>query len=301
MNQVGELSRRTFLTAGAAAVALRVKNLGADEPGGKRFPLIAFSKPFQKLSAEKTAEVVAEVGWDGIEIPVRKGGQVAAERAADELPKFAEALRAKGRDIYIVTTDIKSIDQPHAMDVLRATSALGIKRIRLGFWSYDDKKEIQPQLDEIKAKLKDIAAACRELKIQAGFQNHSGSRFVGAPIWDIYQLIHDIDRDHLGVCFDIGHATIEGGLSWPVEARLMAPFFTAIYVKDFVWKKVGDVWKQTWCPLGEGMVNREFFDWLKKTDYRGPISQHHEYDHGEGAAMIAKFKKDLNVLKGWVG
>ena len=70
---------------------------GGGEPG--RFPLIGFSKPFQKLDAERTAELVAAVGWDGIECPVRARGQVEPERAPDELPKFAEALRRRGRDV----------------------------------------------------------------------------------------------------------------------------------------------------------------------------------------------------------
>jgi sugar phosphate isomerase/epimerase len=71
-------------------------------------------------------------------------------------------------------------------------------------------------------------------------------------------------------------------------------------VKDFFWKKEASGWKDTWCPLGEGMVNRNFFDWLKKTPYRGPISQHHEYPLGPPDEMIAHLQHDLKVLKEWL-
>ena len=104
----------------------------------------------------------------------------------------------------------------------------------------------------------------------------------------------------MGTCFDIGHATIEGGLSWPIEARLMRPFYTAVFVKDFVWQKGPKGWRAEWCPLGDGMVHAEFFKTLKKSGYDGPISQHHEYELGKGAEMIQAMKKDLAVLKQWL-
>jgi sugar phosphate isomerase/epimerase len=295
-------SRRDFL-AQAAAASLGVGLAGArsaETNALPRFPLIGFSKPFQKLSAAETAELVASVGWDGIEIPVRAKGQVEPERAPDELPAFAEALRRQKRDIYLATTDITSLKTPHAATVMLTLAKLGIKRLRLGFLTYPPDKAPAERLKEIAPALKDIADACKDLGLQAGFQNHSGARYVGAPVWDVYSMIQSLDPRHIGFCFDIGHATIEGGLSWPTEARLAEPFLTAVFVKDFLWKKEAGGWKDAWCPLGEGMVNRRFFDWLKKSTYRGPICQHHEYNVGEGSALLANLQRDLKVLKEWL-
>ena len=297
-------SRRDFLTKGAvAAGAFGLSRRGPDaaEAGEmSRFPLIGFSKPFQKLDAEQTAELVATVGWDGIECPVRAKGQIEPERAPEELPKLAEALRRRQRDVHLVTTDITSLKTPHAETVMRTMARLGIKRLRLGFFTYPPDGPPTERLKEIAPALKDIADACRDLGLQAGFQNHSGANYVGAPVWDVYSMIRSLDPRHIGFCFDIGHATVEGGLSWPVEARLAEPFYTAVIVKDFFWKKVAGGWKDTWCPLGEGMVNRAFFDRLKKTAYRGPICQHHEYDLGDARQMIDRLKQDLKVLKDWL-
>ena len=99
---------------------------------------------------------------------------------------------------------------------------------------------------------------------------------------------------------DIGHATVEGGLSWPIEARLMERQLTAVFVKDFLWQRTDRGWREQWVPLGEVMVDRAFFQWLKTTSFSGPISQHHEYDHGAGQPMIAKMRKDLHVLREWL-
>jgi sugar phosphate isomerase/epimerase len=297
-------SRRGFLARGAVAAgafALSQPGPVAAEPGeANRFPLIGFSKPFQKLDAEQTAELVATVGWDGIECPVRAKGQIEPERAPDEIPKFAEALRRRQRDIHLVATDITSLKTPHAETVMRTIAELGIKRLRLGFYTYPPDGPPAERLKEIAPALNDIADACRDLGLQAGFQNHSGARYVGAPIWDVYSMIRSLDARYIGFCFDIGHATVEGGLSWPIEARLAEPFYTAVFVKDFYWKKETSGWKDTWCPLGEGMVNRAFFKRLKQTAYRGPICQHHEYDLGDSKQMTAHLQRDLRVLKEWL-
>jgi sugar phosphate isomerase/epimerase len=298
------LTRRKFLASGAlAAGALGLgttRSSGAGAGVTPRFPLMGFTKPFQTFTAEQTAELVAAVGWDGIEIPVRAKGQIEPERAADELPGFTEALRRQKRDIFLVATDITSLKTPHTETVLRTLAKLGIRRFRLGHIVYLANKSPTDRLKEIAPALKDIADACRQLGLQAGFQNHSGQQYVGAPVWDVFSMIRDLDPQHIGFCFDIGHATVEGGLSWPTEARLAEPFYTAVLVKDFYWKKEARGWKAAWCPLGEGMVNRTFFDRLKKSAYRGPIGQHHEYDIGAGPQMIANLQRDLKVLKEWL-
>ena len=87
-----------------------------------------------------------------------------------------------------------------------------------------------------------------------------------------------LDPASMGMAFDIGHATLEGGLSWPIQARLTEPRYSVVYVKDFRWEKQDKGWTSVWCPLGQGMVNKKFFATLAQSAYAGPIGQHHEYD-----------------------
>src|SRR6185436_20312326 len=102
-----------------------------------------------------------------IEIPVRANGHIESERAADELPRFAEALRRQKRDIHLVATDIISMTMPHAESVLRTIARLGIKRIRLGFFMYPAEGWPPDRLKEVAAALRDIVAACKELGLRA--------------------------------------------------------------------------------------------------------------------------------------
>jgi sugar phosphate isomerase/epimerase len=291
------MTRRNFIAA--AALAAAAPSLLA-QGAAPKYKIIGFTKPFQNLSHEQCADTVAEIGWDGIECPIRPQGQVEPERAADELPKLIEALKKRGKEITVATTGIVSASQPGAEALLRLCSKLGIKRYRLGFIKYTDKKSVPDQVKEVAAAAKDLAALNKELGIVGGIQNHSGRDYFGAPVWDIWTAIKDLDPHHLANFFDIAHATIEGGSSWPIEARLMLPHMMTVSVKDFVWEKSANGAKSKWVPLGEGYLDKSFFKWLKTTPFDGPISHHVEYDHGEGKAMIAKIQADMKVLRGWL-
>jgi len=293
---MNQMTRRQFIAA--AALAAASPQLLAQTP--RAYKIIGFTKPFQNLSAEQCADTVAEVGWDGIECPIRPQGQVEPERAADGLPKLIEALKKRGKEITVATTGITSATQPGAEQLLRTLSKLGIKRYRLGFFKYTDKKSIPDQLKEVAAAAKDLAALNKEIGITGGIQNHSGHDYFGAPVWDIWTAIKDLDPAALGSFFDIAHATIEGGSSWPIEAKLMARHMMTVSVKDFVWEKTASGGKSKWVFLGDGLVDKSFFKWLKTTPFDGPISHHVEYDHGEGKPMIAKIQNDMKVLRAWL-
>jgi sugar phosphate isomerase/epimerase len=294
-------NRRSFLRQ--SALGLAAASAGGTSMAAKKrsYPIVAFAKPFQSLSFDDCADLVAEVGWDGIECPLRPKGQIEPEQAADKLPELVAALKKRGKQIHLAATGINSIRTPHTEKALRALAAAGIKRYRMAYWKYTKDKSIEKLHAEIRAELKDLVALNKELGLQAGYQNHSGSNYVGAPIWDIYTILKDFDPRQIGMIFDIGHATLEGGYSWPIEARLVQSHLTAVYVKDFTWgrsEKRG--WRGNWCPLGQGMVNRKFFDQLQKSDYAGPISQHHEYELGSQREMVKTMREDLKVLRDWL-
>lgn len=304
-------TRRDFLRATGTALAgsAWAGRLGAQTEGSgeitiagqrKANPLLVFSKPFQQLGAVATADLVAKIGWDGIECPVRKGGQIEPGEAAEKLPRFMDAFHQRQLDIPVIVTDITSAHQAHAKEVLQAAAKAGVQQVRLGFWKYDLAQPILPQVSKVSRDLKDIGELCGELGLRAGVENHSGATMFGAPIWDIVTALKEQGAQHVGIFFDIGHATIEGGMSWPVQAKLAAPYLTTVYVKDFVWAKENNKWRMRWVPLGQGMVDQGFFKTLLAGGFRGPICQHHEYKLGGEADMLDHFRQDLQVLKSWL-
>lgn len=302
MHDPDPVTRRQFLrTSGLALGAMA--SMQAAPTTSMPWPVIGFTKPFVDLSPEATAALVAEVGWDGIDCPVRKRDtHVAIERVADDLPRMADALQQRGKKIHLVTTDILRLDA-RAEKILNVVAELGIKRYRLGFTHYEEGRSIPDTVREMSAQLRDLATFNHARGLQGCFQNHSGATYVGAAIWDVWLMTRDLDPSSLGFCFDIGHAMIEGGLSWPTQARLTSPQWSAISLKDFAWEKSSARgWEPRWCPLGEGSVPRQFFENLKSSGFRGPISQHHEYFPAQvdQATLRSALKKDFAQLRSWL-
>lgn len=318
--QTPGLSRRAFIQAAAlgaaaarpalaaagpdsavAAAAGPGSGLAATLPAAARWKVIAFSKPFTNLGVEETADLVADVGWDGIECPVRKTStHIDPERVEEQLPKMVEALARRGREVSLITTDITSVT-PLAERVLRTAARLKIPRYRLGPIYYAPDRGIPEQLQEITARVRDLAQLNHSLGIQGGIQNHSGKHYFAAPVWDAWESIRALAPADMGIAFDIGHATLEGGLSWPIQARLAEPRYSVVYVKDFRWEQGAKGWTPEWCALGEGMVSPEFFRMLARSAYAGPLCQHHEYEMGASAAEhLRHFKADLKTLRDWL-
>ncbi len=304
------MTRRSFIKSasatGVAMLSMNSNTTTASETKEPRFLFGGFTKTLQHLGLdyEETAEAVAEIGWDGIECPVRPKGHVLPERVEDDLPAMEETLRKRDMKILVMATAIHNADEPHTEKVLRTAAGLGIKYYRMGWWQYESGKSIQDRLKEIKPQLRDLADLNRELGICGVYQNHSGNNYVGAAVWDIYELIKDIDSRYIASHFDIGHATVEGGYSWPIQYRLMKPLIGAFIVKDFNWKRTpGKGGTAQWCPLGEGLVSDAFFEMVKKSDYCGPVTQHFEYPVGGESTQqqlrnrIQAMKKDGRTLR----
>jgi len=296
--------RRTFL-AGSIAVGSGLFSglppLVADEPtpdlSTSRSKICAFVKYIQALSYDRLAEVVANLGFDGIEATVRNGGHVLPERVEEDLPKLVEALNKHGLEITVMASSINRANQSNTEKVLRTASQLGITCYRMDYYRYDLNRPLKKQLAQIKPVLKDLIEMNREFGMRAVYQNHSGSQFVGAPVWDIHSLLQNYPVSDIGIAFDIQHATIEGGLAWPLNFQLAKPQLGAVYFKDFLWegRRIKGV------PLGEGQIDRRFVQSLKATGFAGPLSLHVEYlGHAGVEENIAALKQDLGTLRQWL-
>jgi len=306
------LSRREFLAGAVAGLAATPFSgaAGSNLPKNKKkFQICIFSKHLQWLDYKGMAQTAAELGFDGVDLTVRHRGHVLPERVEEDLPKAVEAIKAAGIKPLMMASDINDPDDPKTEKVLRTASALGIKFYRLGYYIYRENESITATLDEAKPKIRDLAAMNKHFNIHGAYQNHAGSRYVGAPVWDLWELFKDLDPKYIGCQFDIRHATVEGGQTWPLHLRLMSKYIKTLIAKDFIWEKRNNKWRTMNCPLGEGVV--DFVDYLKllkKLSISGPISVHYEYDlgganHGATKLTIEKQKvlkairKDLKFLK----
>jgi sugar phosphate isomerase/epimerase len=118
------------------------------------------------------------------------------------------------------------------------------------------------------------------------YHTHSGIDRLGASIWDLWYVLKDFDSRCVGVNYDIGHATVEGGYGgWISTARVTAPMMRGVAIKDFRWGlSAKGHWQPQWCQAGQGMVDfAKFFTMLKAARFSGPLQLHYELPELGGA------------------
>src|SRR5437763_13469584 len=109
------VTRRTVLGTGAALFGSSA--VAASSPEKRPLKVAIFSKHLLFLQGEQLAQGAAEIGFDGVDLAVRKGGHVAPERVKQDLPPLVSTLRKHGLEVPMITTDIVDADTPHAEDI----------------------------------------------------------------------------------------------------------------------------------------------------------------------------------------
>jgi len=309
-------SRRDVIAAGAAVLTGVSSNarLAAAPARDHKLKVSIFSKHLQFLTGEQLPAAVAQMGFDGIDLTVRKGGHVEPERVTQQLPPIVSGIRNHGLEIPMVTTDIVDANTPHAEAVVHTMSELGIKKYRWGGFLYTNDRPITEQLDAFKPRVAGLATLNAKAGVCAMYHTHSGVGLVGAPIWDLHEILKHFDPNSVSVNYDVGHATVEGGAGgWIDSFRITGNYLQGVAVKDFLWEKnkKGD-WSAEWKPLGTGMVRfPQFFQMLAGTSFSGPLQLHFEYPLGGADAgkrelsmdqtdVYSAMKRDLNQLRDYL-
>jgi sugar phosphate isomerase/epimerase len=294
-------TRRDF-TRGVALAGVGMLFRGGAAASPSRPALCLFSKHLPKLNYAELAQTVKQMGFDGVDLTVRPEGHVLPERAAEDLPRAVEAIRAQGLAVSMITTGLTSASDPAARPTLATAARLGVPFFKLGYWQYSPAISIESRLAEVRNEVAALVAMGKGQGIAAGYHNHSG-KYVGAAVWDIRSIIGDMDPRWIGYYFDPCHATAEGGEGgWLISLRMAIARIKMVAIKDFFWEKRGGKWAMRMCPLGQGMVRwPEFFAALHESRFTGPISMHVEYEPADESAIARDFaflRKQVNAAYG---
>jgi L-ribulose-5-phosphate 3-epimerase len=318
------ISRRALLLGAAASSTLHALALNEDE----KLKICVFSKHFQWTNVQEAASIARDIGFDGVDLTVRSGGHVLPERVQADLPKAVETVRKAGLEVPMITTEITSVTTPHAAEILSTASKLGIHHYRWGGLTYDAHQDIADQLNQLKPQMKMLADLNQEHRVCGMYHTHSGPGMIGGPIWDLWTMFQTLNPQWIGVNYDIGHATVEGGYGgWIASSRLVKNSMRGIALKDFSWgrnekssthqdpydKSLGieGAWVPHWCAMGQGMVNfAGFFAIVKQNRFSGPVQLHFEYPGLGGAEngdktlripkpeLISAMRRDLTYTRG---
>lgn len=260
-----------------------------------------FSKCLHGLDAPALACMAAEVGYDGIDLTVRRGGHVEPERVEQDLPPAVKAIRDAGLDIPMISTDIVDADNPLTDRVLRTAAALGIPNYRMSALYYSVQPDLPADLLRFERTLRKLAQLNERHRIVGTIQNHSldsdfGVQFghyFSSMIWDLAAVLKSANSPWIGSQYDIGHAAIECSRSWAIGLELLSPFVKALQLKDFVWEKQGPLWEPQGVPVGQGMVDYpRFMGIVRRKKLDVPVILYVTYDIGDAKAGF-----DLQAMK----
>ena len=292
------LTRRELMMAAAAAALAPASARAAD---GTSF--LFFSKHLAELGWDELGRAVKDAGFDGVDLTVRAKGHVSPERAAADLPRAIDAIRAQGVTVPMVTTELTSAADPLARPLLQAAAKSGVRFFKTGYWHYTASPDVRAQVARVGDALTGLTTLARECGIELGFHNHNA--YIGAALWDIAPAMDRLDPKWAGYYFDPRHAVAEGGGgAWKAATHLVAPRMKMMSLKDFYWEKTAKGWTIRNCPMGDGAVDWAWFGRvLGEARFAGPISLHFEYEIPGATAKerttntLAAAVKDLAYAK----
>lgn len=305
-------SRRRFirnsLFTGALLPLATTELLSTKKPPlGDKLKVHIFSKHLQFLNYNDLAVAAADMGFDGVDLSVRPSGHVSPDRVEEDLPKAADALKKAGLAPSLMTTAVNEAGNEIDKKLLTTASTLGFKYYRMNWYNYPENKPMPDALQELAEKVNGLGTLNRELGLVGYYQNHTGLN-VGSVIWEIYELIKNADKDHMGVQYDIRHAMVEGAESWQNGLKLVHERIQSLSLKDYRWQHKAGKWIVEDVPVGEGMIDfKSYFKLLKQYRINVPVSLHIEYplggaEHGNKAITIDRkdvfkaMKKDLRKI-----
>src|SRR3954465_14656586 len=134
MNRRDFIAKSIVTTAGISTINIPAILTGSStsnkenkrfaKPSDDVWKVSIFSKNLHWLDYEAMASVVAQMGFDGVDLTVRPEGHVLPERVAEDLPKAVAALKKEGLNVYMITTAILNADAAHTETILKTASAL---------------------------------------------------------------------------------------------------------------------------------------------------------------------------------
>lgn len=270
-------------------------------------PFYLFTKVLQWLPLSELPETVKTLGFEGIDLPVRKNGFFDKDELSKKLPPIVTASERLGLNRPVLTTDM-NVGQMDQMDeFLRILAGEGIKDYRMGYLSFAS-KNIVGELKKLNGEMRHLAELHAKHGVTGHYQNHAGKR-IGGSVWEIYHLLEGIDPDHIGVQFDLRHSQVEGYQSYENIFHLISDQIRSFDLKDFVWGNPSSQKDQPVnVPLGDGNVNFQLL--MEHEGFTGSLPKilHVEYDlggaeHGDSSPtmdkkeILAAIEKDVRTYR----
>lgn len=250
-----------------------------------------FTKPWKNMSIEELGGFVSELGFDGIEFPLREGYQVEPQNAEKDLPNLAKKLDEYGVKILSVaaTTDEYVFAACEAAGVPIIRIMAGVDR-NLGYMGTEKK---------LKQRFEKLVPLCEKYGVKIGFQHHFG--LMVSNTMEMLHLVEDFDPKYIGIIWDAAHSGLAGeepeqalDIAW--SHLCMVNFKNAFYRRVNGPEAEEAKWERFFTTGPHGLCSwSKAVEYLKKRGFEGTICLSAEYDDRENVDTYVA--KDIAYIK----
>jgi sugar phosphate isomerase/epimerase len=236
-----------------------------------------FTKPWPDKSLPELAEFVKDMGFDGIELPVRPGYQVTPENMRDALPKAVREFEKQGLSILSVTG---TTDNAVSEDLIRLCGDNDIPVLRI-MARIDPAKGYLHAEAELRELYGSMIPALEGNGVKIGVQNHHGY-FIGSAI-GLKHFLDPLQSEHIGYVLDPAHCALAGepedlaiDIAWD---RMLMVNLKNGFRRRVNGPEADDVeWKVYWTDGSQGFCSwPRTVELLQKRNYAGTVCLHAEY------------------------
>ena len=251
-----------------------------------------FTKPWREPEIGALGELVAAMGFDAVELPVRPGYQVAPAEVATALPA---AVRELGRAGVTIASVASGTDEA----TFAACAEAGVPFIRIMVPIGPDGYAATGA--EFRRSLDVLAQSADRHGVRVAIQPHYDDYIADSS--ELFALLRDVDPRFVAAIWDSAHDALarkrpEHGLEllwpWLGIVNLKSAYFAR--VEDAVSAHADPVWEPVFTDARSGMAEwGRALGYLAEHGFAGPICLTAEYT--DESDLVAKVTRDLEYAR----
>ncbi len=229
-------------------------------------------------TVEETAELVAEIGYEGIEWTVDYANAVwdgtskwhiSTDNLEESARAAREAAQSHGLTIVGLGTGGDCFETETIRRNMEAAKLVGAPAIRVMAPRYDGSVQFDELFERARAAYQTVEQMARDSGVRALVELHHGLICPSAS--GARRLLEGRDPQWLGAMLDPGNMIHEGRENWKMAVEILGPYLKHVHVKDARWVRSPEgEWTAEWASLAEGMVDwEEVIAALRSVGYEG--------------------------------
>ncbi len=267
--------------------------MDAEAKGTLKVEFTVFAKPWD-LPLPKLARFIKDLGFDGVELPIRPGFQVEPENVIKDLPKAVKIFADNGLKIGSISGPQGPVDET----MIVACGQAGVPIIRICAEVYKDKGYFQV-IEDHQRDWDKLVPILDKHGVAIGLQNHSVRHVASAM--QVYHAMGKYDPKHICFVWDVGHH-IKQGEDIDTSLEIMGRHLAMVNLKNTYFTRVSGLdapvaqWKNYWTTGPYGIL-----DWalaaeeLRKRNFQGDICLTAAYTDKEATDRLVR--EDIEFAK----